>query len=354
MNYPTTLLTILLLTLYSVGLADPIETDQTLAPYFQIISGSDVETSEVEVFPLLATEVDVKISGIIANVEVRQTYQNRGKSPLEAIYVFPGSTRAAVHGLALKIEDRTIEADVQERQQANATYEQAKNEGKTASLLEQHRPNVFQMNVANILSGETVEAVLQYTERLKPTDKIYDFAFPTVVGPRYSGGATLSSRPQDQWVANPYLEPDGDVEAVDLDPHRFHIDVHLDAGMPIQELICDTHLAETNYLSPSQVEVKMSDPGVGAGNRDFILRYRLADETIASGLLLHEGDEDEENFFLLTVQPPERVHPEPNGYLDYVGPDLSAKASVIQANAADLAALDEVLQQIKPSYPMLQ
>src|SRR5262249_40407104 len=42
-----------------------------------------------------------------------------------------------------------------------------------------------------------------------------------------------------------------------------------------------------------------------AGNRDFVLDYRLAGKQIQSGLMVFEGAQ--ENFFLLTVQPPERV-----------------------------------------------
>ncbi|MBM3323885.1 AgmX/PglI C-terminal domain-containing protein, partial [candidate division WOR-3 bacterium] len=41
------------------------------------------------------------------------------------------------------------------------------------------------------------------------------------------------------------------------------------------------------------------------GNRDFILRYRLAGGRIQSGLLLYPGKD--ENFFLLMLQPPKRV-----------------------------------------------
>jgi Ca-activated chloride channel family protein len=41
------------------------------------------------------------------------------------------------------------------------------------------------------------------------------------------------------------------------------------------------------------------------GNRDFVLRYRLAGDKIASGLILYHGED--ENFFLYMAQPPQRV-----------------------------------------------
>src|SRR5262249_40973780 len=42
-----------------------------------------------------------------------------------------------------------------------------------------------------------------------------------------------------------------------------------------------------------------------AGNRDFIMDYRLSGGQIQSGLMVFESEQ--EKFFLLTVQPPERV-----------------------------------------------
>ena len=97
-----------------------------------------------------------------------QTYVNTGKQTLECVYVFPGSTQAAVYGLTMRIGKRTVKAKIVEREKARADYEQAKSEGKRASLLEQQRPNVFQMNVANITPGDTIEVELRYTELLVP------------------------------------------------------------------------------------------------------------------------------------------------------------------------------------------
>jgi len=70
--------------------------------------------------------------------------------------------------MTMKVGTRTIEAVIKERQQARADYEQARSQGRTASLLEQQRPNVFQMNVANILPATRSNVTLRYTELLVP------------------------------------------------------------------------------------------------------------------------------------------------------------------------------------------
>ena len=162
--------------------------DKTLSPYFFVKS----DNPETDQLPLKSTSVKVNIAGVIADVTVSQIYKNEGKNVLEAIYVFPASTRAAVYDMKMKIGEREIFAIIQEKQKARQTYEQARNEGKTASLLEQMRPNVFQMNVANIMPGDIIEVELKYTEFLVPELAVYEFVYPTVVGPRYSNQTDLA------------------------------------------------------------------------------------------------------------------------------------------------------------------
>ncbi|MBM3436066.1 MAG: trypsin, partial [Bacteroidetes bacterium] len=136
--------------------------DKTLSPYFYIPS----ENPGAEQLPLKSTTADVNIAGVIADVLVTQVYQNTGKTAIEAIYIFPASTRAAVYGMKMTIGERTIEAKIEERQKARQNYEEAKQQGKSASLLEQQRPNVFQMNVANIMPGDKINVELRYIELL--------------------------------------------------------------------------------------------------------------------------------------------------------------------------------------------
>lgn len=272
--------------------------DQTLAPYFQVFSGSE----GADVLPLKSTSVETVISGVIADVKVTQVYGNTGHQPLEAIYVFPASTRAAVQAMRMTIGDRVIQAKVQERSKAKETFETARRDGKSASLLEQQRPNVFQMSVTNIMPGDQIEVSLEYSELLVPTDSVYEFVFPTVVGPRYSNQPAATAPASEQWIANPYLQ-----EGVNS-PATFALSVKLNAGMPLRDVSCGTHPTKIDYVDANSATIMLEQGDAPGNNRDFILKYRLADDRIASGLLLHRGER--ENFFLMMVQPPKRVAPE--------------------------------------------
>src|SRR5581483_7533887 len=271
--------------------------DRTLSPYFLIESADQ----SVDRFPLKDTQVEVDISGVIAEVVVRQTYSNDGTRPISGRYIFPLSTRAAVHGMQMTIGNNVITAKIKEREEAQKEFQEAQSQGKTASLLQQQRPNVFSMNVANILPGDNVEIELRYTELLVPTDKTYEFVYPTVVGPRYAGQPKEEAVETDRWVQSSYLPERADP------PTKFNITTRLSTGVPLQEIAVASHDTDILQESPSRATVALIDPDTFSGNRDYILKFRLAGDEIQSGLMVYRGDD--ENFFLLMVQPPRKVLP---------------------------------------------
>src|SRR5260370_25417545 len=155
--------------------------DKTLSPYF-VVQGDPT----VDHLPLKDTRVEIAVSGVIADVKVVQMYRNEGARPINASCVFPASTGAAVYSMRMRIGDQIIVAKIKEREAAKQEFDAAKKEGKSASLLEQDRPNVFSMSLANIMPQDQIEIDLRYTELLVPTDGIYEVVFPTFCGPCYS------------------------------------------------------------------------------------------------------------------------------------------------------------------------
>lgn len=281
------------------------EEDKTLAPYF-MVDGGDAATDS---FPLKETSVSVNISGIIADTYVTQVYANNGENPINASYVFPASTRVSVHGMQMQIGNQIVTAQIKEKEEAEAEFEEAKEEGKSASLMEERRPNVFTMDVANIMPGDEVRIELHYTEMVESSEGTYEFVFPTVVGPRYASASTDVNDENSQWVETPYLPSEASI------PGKYDINVTLSAAVPITGLSCKSHEIGVNW-GTDNTSAKISlatngqDASSYAGNRDFILSYKLTGSDMSSGLMLSNGKEGGENFFLLSLQPPERVEPE--------------------------------------------
>ena len=310
--------------------------DKTLAPYF-VVQGDP----RVDQLPLKDTRVEIAVSGVIADVKVLQTYRNEGSRPINASYVFPASTRAAVYAMRMRIGDQVIVAKIKEREAAKQEFDTAKKEGKSASLLEQQRPNVFSMSLANIMPGDQIEIELRYTELLVPTDGIYEVVFPTVVGPRYSSHKESSAPKNDRWVKSPYLHQGNKPSST------LHISARISAGVPINDLSCASHQIFPQWQGPTVAQLTLDDTDPFQGNRDFVLRYRLAGDQITSGLLLFQGQD--ENFFLYMAQPPQRVTAEDIPAREYIFVvDISGSMDGFPLNTSK-QLLRDLIGQLRPS-----
>jgi Ca-activated chloride channel family protein len=269
--------------------------DKTLSPYFFVEGGDPA----VDKLPLKDTRVEIKVSGVIADVTVRQIYENQGNRPLHARYVFPASTRAAVYGMTMTVGNQRVVAKIEERERAKRDFDKAKEEGKSASLLEEDRPNVFSMNVANILPRDTIAVELKYTELLVPTEGTYELVYPTVVGPRYSSKNSKAAGGHDRFVETPYLHEGESSKS------EFHLSAQLSTGVPLNDVTCATHQVVARRDGPSRAEITLAPSELFSGHHDFILRFRLAGDQVSTGLLLYQGRD--ENFFLMMAQPPRAI-----------------------------------------------
>jgi Ca-activated chloride channel family protein len=267
---------------------------RSLAPYFEVRGDGATER-----LPLEATAAQVDVAGVIARVRVTQTFRNEGRTPIEAIYVFPASTRAAVHGMRVRIGARTIEARIERRAEARARYDQARQDGRRAALLEQERPNVFTMSVANVMPGDRLVAELEYSEVIVPESGVYELVYPAVVGPRYGGGASPEA---DGWVATPYTRAGSPA------PYRFAFQAHVESAVGIKEITSPSHRLDVAYRSATRADVHLA--GEPPGNADVVLRWRLAGDRVAGGLLLAPpAGPGQDGYFLAVLEPPARVAP---------------------------------------------
>ena len=334
-SQPVLLLCVLLVGSPGWAQSDAAPRSKTEAPYF-FLPGAD---PKLDALPLKGTQVDVRIAGVIADVTVTQTYKNEGSRPIEAKYLFPGSTRAAVYAMNVRLGERLITAQIKGKEQAKLEYTQAKKEGKTAALLEQHQPNVFQMAVANILPGDDVKVELRYTELLVPEAGNYQFMFPTVVGPRYN--SPDSQQAKSEWLAQP-TQPAGQKPL-----SAFDLKLRIDAPLPLAGVSSKTHKLAIKPDGDKRVNIALDDPERTANNRDFILNYGLAGNAVASGLMLMQGEK--ENFFLAMVQPPKAIALKaiaPREYIFVV--DISGSMHGFPLDTAK-AMLRELIGGLRPS-----
>jgi len=262
--------------------------------------------------PLRHTEVAVEISGFVARVTVTQLFASRFTEPVEALYSFPLSDRAAVDAMSMRTGERTIHGEIKRREEARRIYEAARKAGQVAALLDQERPNIFTQTLANLMPGATVEIRIEYVEPLVFRDGTFEFSFPTVVGPRFIPGAP-TGHAGTGWAPDTTRVPDASRITPPVTPegtragHDIGISVDIDAGVPILDVVSPLHEIDVERPEANKARVHLRDQAE-IPNRDFVLRYAVAGDEVRSGYLVHrDGNEGYVTFVLL---PPKRVTPE--------------------------------------------
>ena len=252
------------------------------------------------VLPLEKTDVRIDVTAGIARTEVVQRFRNPIDRPLEAVYIFPLPSEAAIEDFELRLKGRVIRSTVKERKEAKAAYEKAKTEGKKAALLEQERPNIFTTSVANLLPGETVEICFTYVEALRFSRDRYDLTFPMVVGERYipfkfdANGCPQASVPDAARLNPPVLHP-----ALDSG-HRLSIEVKL-SGLPVGKVESNTHAIDVREVGADRYRVSLKNKET-VPNCEFNLGIVLRESDAPAVTLVRSvGDEA---YGLLSVFPP--------------------------------------------------
>ncbi|HEV8117226.1 MAG TPA: VIT domain-containing protein, partial [Thermoanaerobaculia bacterium] len=255
-------------------LGPPVRTDQ-------VRSGSLlIRTDQPGVFlpaPALETEVSIRVTGIVARASVRQRFANTAGDCVEGVYVFPLPENAAVDRMRLTAGERVIEAEIRERVEAKKIYEQAKAEGKKASLLEQERPNIFTASVASIGPNETVEIEIEYQETLRFDEGKFHLRFPMVVAPRYDPGSA-SPDPSAGMAQTSGIRqaPDPRIVPAVMRPQEtranpIRLQVELETGVRLRKLDSSTHAVAAAPIGDNAYTVAMAAPA--AADRDFVLEW---------------------------------------------------------------------------------
>ena len=281
---------VLILVLLTIATTAAAQTGETSGA----LTVLDAEGNTKMTCPLKHTDVKAEISGFISRVVVTQQFENPFKEKIEAVYTFPLSQNAAVDDMTMIVGERTVRGKILPRDEARNIYEAAKSSGQVASLLDQQRPNIFTQSVANILPGEQVKITISYVEILNYVNGAYEFVFPMVVGPRY-----IPRGVPDAARIKPRALPAGMRSG-----HDVSLDITLDAGLIIDDLSSKTHAVDIQRPDPHSARLRLKENST-IPNKDFILRYDVATQSIQDAVLTHRSERG--GYFTMILQPPERV-----------------------------------------------
>src|SRR3569623_300591 len=233
--------------------------------------------SERGLLPLAAMDVDARVAGVVASIDVAQTFVNTTGQAIEATYIFPLPDRAAVHRFRMEVAGRVIEGVVDERGAARERYDEAIAKGHRAAITEEERAGVFTLRVGNLMPGEAATVRLSLVGPLPVDDGDVTLRFPLVVAPRYMPGTALQG---DQAGLGAAADTDLVPDASRISPPvllpgcpntvRLGLRVALDDSV-VSDVASSLHAVTSKNRDARIIEVQ---PGEKL-DRDFILRWRV-------------------------------------------------------------------------------
>ncbi|KAM4051966.1 von Willebrand factor A domain-containing protein 5A-like isoform 2-T2 [Anomaloglossus baeobatrachus] len=203
-----------------------------------------------EPVPLQGISVDIQVKGFVADVSATLKYKNEEEKAVEAVFVFPMDEDSAVYSFEATVEGKTIVADLQEKQQAHKTYNEAIKKGHQAFLLEEDESSadVFSCNVGNLPPGQEAEVTLKYVRELPvEADGAVRFVLPAVLNPRYT--------PKDQPISVTATRPQVPIGEI---PYTLSLSAHFQSAYGIAKIECNCATSPVEYTNEDKTAAKVS------------------------------------------------------------------------------------------------
>jgi uncharacterized protein YegL len=190
----------------------------------------------------------------VAQFTLVQTFVNPHKDVgIEAVYQFPLYEGVAVRGFKAEVDGRKMVGRVEEKVAARKGFEEAVEQGKIASLLEQERPDVFQTSVGNIPPGKQVVITLTLLSEIKndADESQIRFVLPTAVAPRYGS---------NRWAFR---------ETTSTEKSHLSIDLSFAMSQPITSLQSPSHTIEVHLGTKKSPASSIDSPTTGSTKSTF-------------------------------------------------------------------------------------
>ncbi len=262
---------------------------------------------QVVAAPNVKTKIDVDITGPITRTRVVQYFTNPGDAFVEGVYTYPLPKGAAVDTLKMQIGERVIEGEIKEKAEAQKTYDAARNAGQRASLVVQHRPNVFSTKLANIGPHETIAVQIEFQNAIAPRDGVFSLRLPLVVRPRYNPGVPLGqNKHQHLWGVDTDQVPDGSTVTQPLNLHPSDTDnpvdisIHLIAGFDLADLASPSHKIDVQESKEGGLRITLAEGTVPA-DRDFLLSWKPSASQAPSTGIFHEQTAAGHHYLLMLM-----------------------------------------------------
>lgn len=133
---------------------------------------------------------DVQVDGRISHCRLTQQYDINSTDDIHSTkYKFPLDFNSALYSLTVQTPRETIQGVIQEKIQAQQTFEQGKKEGKQVFLTRQDEndPDICVLEIGNILKNDKLIVTLEYVSEVSYNGNKGVFFIPTFISPRFNG-----------------------------------------------------------------------------------------------------------------------------------------------------------------------
>jgi len=221
---------------------------------------ASLKTTSGKQMALEGMEVSGDVRGLILDMQVTQRFFNTYDCHAEIVYTFPLPWGAILLNVEVTLGDQKLTGVVVEKKLAEAKYEETLSDGDTAIMLEKNTDHSYSLSLGNIASKEHCVIHFQYAQTLQFEQRGLRLLIPTVIAPRYDGGA-------DQHAAQnipAYLRPQHDV----LAEYPFEIQLRLHGAIAHARITSPSH---SIAMMTKREVVTLSLAHPGALDRDFVL-----------------------------------------------------------------------------------
>ncbi|XP_067870557.1 von Willebrand factor A domain-containing protein 5A-like [Heterodontus francisci] len=199
--------------------------------------------------PLKSISVEVEVKGFVADVSASLEYRNEETNPVEAVFVFPMDSDAAVYNFQATVDGKKIVAEMKEKEEAKDEYDDAISSGHQAFLLEEDSSSsdIFTCTVGNLPPGQSASVSFSFVQELAiEADGALRFVLPAVLNPRYTpAGAQAPSVTQD-------------IPRVVHPPYTLALKAQIHCPNRISRVQSKCALTALEYLTPDKTAAKLS------------------------------------------------------------------------------------------------
>ncbi|KAJ5063464.1 von Willebrand factor type A domain-containing protein [Bipolaris maydis] len=239
--------------------------------------------------PQVHLDAHTTILSTASRTVLTQTFLNGSEDALDEIrYTFPLYDGVSVVDFYCEVGERTIYGLVKEKNDAKKTYEEAKQRGESAALLEQlpEAADVFTTTIGNIPHNAAVKTTIKYVQELKHDAEVdgVRFTMPTWIAPRYGG-----------YPGRYPIELQQSLKPVPSEGISVTVDISMAEGIPIKKIVSPSHPIQVTLgsLSSSTIDEDQSLSrgsatlalGTAVLEKDFILQVVAKDIGVPQAIL---------------------------------------------------------------------